>query len=243
MKKIKVGIIYPELLGTYGDRGNALAFAFRASKRNLETEIVEISPNDHIPTGLDIYFLGGGEDKAQTLATELLRKQMSALEEITSTSLLIGICAGFQILGSQFPISENEVYDGLDLIDVTTKFGKPRIIGELVIESNIPDVGLITGFENHGGRTSLIDSSKALGKVINGQGNGVSENDINSDGYMSENILCTYAHGPLLARNPSLCDWLLSRTLGIEMEELSKIEGDFSETLHSERLRNVTKTS
>lgn len=232
---ISIAIIYPEILGTYGDRGNALTMAYRLEQRSIENKIIEIHAGDKIPSTCDIYMLGGGEDKAQTLATSLLEDQNKTITTITNNSLVLAICAGFQMLGKQFPIGQDKLSKGLDLIDVTTIPGSPRIIGEVKSQCAIENIGELTGFENHGGRTILGTNAKELGKVITGKGNGI---ELSSqqfvDGYLSNNIFATYMHGPLLARNPKFCDYLISKITGIET--LSEIENDIAIDLHRERL-------
>lgn len=237
MTNLSIALIYPELLGTYGDQGNARVLSYRCKKRNIENEIVRINAGDKIPTSCDIYLLGGGEDSAQTLATKLLSEQKSNLNKIVKTSYLLSICAGFQILGKQFPSTNGKLEAGLDLIDVTTKPGSPRIIGEVKTNCNIKNLGKLTGFENHGGRTILGSQETALGKVYEGQGNGISINETFVDGYLSEHIFCTYLHGPLLARNPLFADYLISKAIGVEMTSLAEIENDSSVILHDERLK------
>lgn len=235
---ISIAIIYPEILGTYGDRGNALAMSYRANKRNIETEIIEIRANDVLPTSCDIYMLGGGEDNAQTLATNLLENQKDSLKTISNNSMILAVCAGFQILGKQFPTVEQKLFKGLDIIDVTTKCGTPRIIGEVITKCSISNVGELTGFENHGGRTILGPNSKPLGNVTHGKGNGVEMSDSQyCDGYFSEHIIGTYMHGPVLARNPKFCDYLISKITGIET--LSPIISDTAMDLHRERISSV----
>lgn len=72
---ISIAIIYPEILGTYGDRGNALSLAYRAKQRGIDCEIINVMADDSLPQSCDIYMLGGGEDNAQTLATSLLETE------------------------------------------------------------------------------------------------------------------------------------------------------------------------
>jgi CobQ-like glutamine amidotransferase family enzyme len=237
---ISIAIIYPEILGTYGDRGNALALKYRAEKRNFDCEIIEVMAGEALPTKCDIYMMGGGEDNAQTLATSLLLEQSNALKTITNDSIILAICAGFQILGKQFPSTGSKLCNGLDIIDVTTKPGSPRIIGELSSKCNISGIGMLTGFENHGGRTVLGSNAKALAMVQTGLGNGVELSTGNyCDGYYSNNIIATYMHGPLLARNPILCDHLISKITGIET--LTPIVNDTAKILHKERLVSAGK--
>src|SRR5438132_1151029 len=57
---VRVGLVFPELLGTYGDGGNAIVLAQRLRWRDLPAEIVRIGVEDPLPEGGDVYVLGGG---------------------------------------------------------------------------------------------------------------------------------------------------------------------------------------
>src|SRR5262249_59760903 len=65
--------VYPDLLSTYGDRGNLLVLKRRARLRGIEVECVETNADEQIPRNGDIYLLGGGEDLPQILAAQRLR--------------------------------------------------------------------------------------------------------------------------------------------------------------------------
>ena len=62
MSELTIGLILPDVLGTYGDNGNALVLRGRARKRGIDTEVVTIKLGEPVPTNLDLYCVGGGED-------------------------------------------------------------------------------------------------------------------------------------------------------------------------------------
>ena len=68
MTSLQIGLILPDILGTYGDDGNALVLRQRARMRGHEAEIVPIKLGEPVPDSLDVYTLGGGEDTAQILS-------------------------------------------------------------------------------------------------------------------------------------------------------------------------------
>ena len=70
MSALRIGVLLPEVLGTYADGGNALVLAERARRRGIDARIEYVGVGDAIPDDLDIYTLGGGEDAAQELAVE-----------------------------------------------------------------------------------------------------------------------------------------------------------------------------
>ena len=65
------------------------------------------------------------------------------------------------------------------------------------------------GFENHGGRTYIGDHTP-FGKVFYGLGN---TGKSGYEGVVYKNVIATYLHGPLLPKNPQVCDYLLERAL------------------------------
>ncbi len=69
----------------------------------------------------------------------------------------------------------------------------------------------LTGFENHGGVTTVGAEATALADVVTGIGNGSGDG---TEGAWSERVLGTYLHGPVLARNPRLADLLLGWAMG-----------------------------
>ena len=74
MSQLKIVRIHNELLGTYGDQGNAEVLAFRAKFHGITATIFDVSYNDELPTNGDIYLLGGAEDTAQLLSLEALKR-------------------------------------------------------------------------------------------------------------------------------------------------------------------------
>ena len=69
---LRIVWIYPDLLSTYGDRGNLLILARRAQLRGIPVETYEIRSDQQMPWGADIYLIGGGEDGPQALAAQRL---------------------------------------------------------------------------------------------------------------------------------------------------------------------------
>ncbi|HEY3292650.1 MAG TPA: glutamine amidotransferase [Candidatus Nanopelagicaceae bacterium] len=224
--------LLPELLGTYGDRGNVEILSWRLKQRDVAHEVLTVGAADAIPTSADLYLLGGGEDDAQIAATEILAKNDSLKKALTNGAHIFAVCAGFQILGTRFPASGDRVITGLDLVGVETVSAKHRSVGEILSRPTVP-IEMLTGFENHGGQTRFLDELTPLGHVVKGIGNGQGSN---ADGLVTPQIVATYMHGPAFARNPELADWILARKIG----HLATISTPIFNQLHDER---VSKTS
>jgi hypothetical protein len=64
---LRVVVVYPDLLGTYGDGGNGLILARRAEWRGYAVELIDARSDQPLPAA-DLYCLGGGEDGPQVRA-------------------------------------------------------------------------------------------------------------------------------------------------------------------------------
>ena len=237
---LRIGVIFPEVLGTYGDGGNALVLQTRARLRGYAATIEQISVGDPIPAELDIYTLGGGEDTAQALVEEHVKPGTGLYRAVAAGRPLLAICAGLQVLGEWYEDAEGRKISGLGMLDCTTIPQGKRTIGELVSKPLIPGLTeLLTGFENHGGATRLGPDAKPLGVVQAGRGNGAEMGSANRliDGAVQGSVIATYMHGPALARNPQLADLLLARALGAELAELPPLVMPEVEALRRERLQ------
>jgi CobQ-like glutamine amidotransferase family enzyme len=155
---------------------------------------------------------------------------------VADGAVLLAVCAGFQIVGRSFPDAVGEAHEGLGLLDLETVKGQGRrAVGEVVAEPvGLPELPVLTGFENHGGRTALGTGTVALGQVIRGVGNGDG-----GEGAVSGRVVGTYLHGPVLARNPGLADLLLSWALGEAVRELPALDDAAADSLRTERIDAV----
>lgn len=223
---LRIGVLMPEVLGTYGDTGNAMVLAERATRRGIAADIVHVGLSDAIPADLDIYTLGGGEDVAQSLAAQKFREDPGLSQALAGGKPLLAICASLQVLGHWYRDARGERVQGMGVLDITTDPQGSRSIGELVTHPLIDGLTEpLTGFENHGGGTVLGADAKPLGRVIVGVGNGCPQGAQPApeayDGVVQRSIIATYMHGPVLARNPQLADLLLSRAVGDTLPPLA----------------------
>lgn len=229
---LRIGLVLPDVMGTYGDNGNALILRQRARLRGIPAEIIEITLEDPVPDSLDVYTLGGAEDYAQRLATRHLTKYPGLQRAAERGAPVLAICAAIQVLGHWYQTSAGEKVDGISMFDVTTAPQEHRAIGEVITTPVIDGLTApLCGFENHRGGTALGADAAPLGRVTHGVGNGVGDG---FEGVIQGSVIGTYMHGPALARNPELADLLLSRALGVET--LAPLDLPEVELLRRERL-------
>ncbi|MEU8297265.1 glutamine amidotransferase [Micromonospora sp. NPDC048909] len=227
-ESLRIVWIYPDLLSTYGDRGNALILARRARQRGMPVEVLEVRSDQRLPATADIYLLGGGEDGPQALGAQRLIADGGLHRAVAQGSVVFGVCAGYQLLGTSF-FAKGTRCQGLELLDISSDRGDTRAVGELAGDID-PRLGVppLSGFENHGGRTHLGPSVSPLARITAGIGN-----DGATEGAWRGKLLGTYSHGPALARNPALADLLLRWATGVH--QLPPVDDTWSDRLRSER--------
>jgi CobQ-like glutamine amidotransferase family enzyme len=210
--ELKMCHIYPDLLNLYGDRGNTVCMEKRLQWRGIDCRFTEVKYGDNDPlSDYDLIFIGGGQDFEQKLLMEDLQRgkgnNIKAAAEDGKTFL--AICGGYQLLGHYYQMSDGTKCEYIGAIDVFTVAGEKRMIGNTACISE--EAGTIVGFENHAGKTFLSGAVKSLGTVLKGSGN---NGEDGREGARYKNVFATYYHGPVLPKNPELCDLILKTALG-----------------------------
>jgi CobQ-like glutamine amidotransferase family enzyme len=226
--------VYPDLLSTYGDRGNLLVLERRARLRGMQVEPVLVNADQPVPRQGDIYLLGGGEDLPQILAARRLRADRGLSAAAERGAVIFAVCAGYQLLGTEFGGEEGQQVAGLEILDIRSGRGERRGVGEIVADVT-PELQLpkLTGFENHQGMTQRGPSVAPLARVLTGVGNGDG-----TEGVWAGRVLGTYLHGPALVRNPALADLLLSWVAG-RLPPLAGRDEHWTSLLREQRLAAV----
>jgi hypothetical protein len=226
--------VYPDLLSTYGDRGNLLVLERRARLRGIPVEPVLVNADQPVPRQGDIYLMGGGEDLPQILAARRLRADGGLAAAARQGAVIFAVCAGYQLLGGEFGGEDGQPLPGLQILNMRSGRGQRRSVGEIIADVD-PSLGVprLTGFENHQGTTRLGPGVAPLARVCVGVGNGDG-----TEGAFAGRILGTYLHGPVLVRNPALADLLLGWAAG-QLPPLRPDEEAWTEALRSQRLAAV----
>jgi len=148
---------------------------------------------------------------------------------------MIMICGMYQLFGNAFITVDGEELPGLGILDVTTRGNPTRMIGGIVLET---EFGEVVGFENHSGATVLGGGQAAFGRVRAGHGNNGSDG---TEGAVTNHVIGSYLHGPILPANPRLADYLIGRAA--ELATGRPFEpGDLDDTLADQaRSRQVRR--
>jgi CobQ-like glutamine amidotransferase family enzyme len=249
MKKMSLTIawLYPDLMSTYGDRGNIITLQKRCEWRNINTAVRQLSVGSTLKelSSCDILFMGGGEDRQQKIvAGDMKNGKAEILRKMIEKNIPgLYICGAYQFLGKYYKEADGTIIDGLNILDLYTEnpgSSVPRLIGN--VAANVQLEGLqasIVGFENHGGRTYLGNKVKPLGNIIKGFGN---NGEDGLEGAMYRTSIGTYFHGPILPKNPQIADWLIAKALEKKYKEkilLQELDDTLEKNAHNAIARRL----
>jgi lipid II isoglutaminyl synthase (glutamine-hydrolysing) len=240
---IRVGHLYPDYLNIYADRGNIAVLARRAAWRGHVLEVRSIGVGEAVPEDVDLFYIGGGQDREQALiAPDLAGKGDALARALHDGAAVLAVCGGYQLLGRFYLDTTGERQPGAGVLPLETVAGEQRMIGDVLLECELePGVRqTLAGFENHAGRTRLDPGTSPLGRVIAGFGN---DGESGYEGCRLGRALGTYLHGPLLPRNPWLADWLLEQALahrtGDEPTRLEPLADELERAAHEVSARRA----
>lgn len=212
----RIAWLYPDLMSTYGDRGNVIVLQKRCEWRGIKAQVVPISLETlHSELyNCNLIFMGGAQDRQQKLAGEdFLKRKGPVVQKMVEKGIpALFVCAAYQFVGHYYKPYKGEKIPGAGIFDLYTEHPgdqAKRLIGNVV--AKIVTTGeIIVGFENHGGRTYLGPKIKPFARVVQGYGN---NGEDGFEGAVYKNAIGSYFHGPLLPKNPAIADWLISEAL------------------------------
>lgn len=220
--ELKICHLYPDLMDTYGDKGNIITIQKRCQWRGIKITVSAVNVNDPL-SDFDLYFFGGGQDKAQEVVGKDLKTKAKSLKSaVESGAVLLSICGGYQLLQNYFKTLDGVEIKGIGLFDAYTKGSNNRMIGNLLVDidqSIVTEINTVygqtpssqlIGFENHSGKTYLGKSLQPLGIVASGNGN---NGEDGYEGAVYKNAFGCYLHGSLLPKNPHFADLLIKKAL------------------------------
>ncbi|GGF24052.1 type 1 glutamine amidotransferase [Subtercola lobariae] len=227
--------LFPTTLGLNGESGNVDILRRRAESRGVEVDVVRLEAGDQLPASVDLVFIGSGPVSAQVQTQAAVLAVAAPLRELAASGVpFLAVGAGFQLLGESITLADGTGLTGAAVFPVSTVIAGERVVGDFVVESRL---GTLVGFENRG---SYIDIGQAapIGHVVYGRGNvaatgpgagasaaaiaasgGTAEGtvlvapDSRVEGFWVDNLIGTHLHGPVLANNPALAEWLLETAL------------------------------
>ena len=209
-------------MNTYGDTGNIICLQRRCLWRSIAVNVVNVEIGENIPKQADLYFIGGGQDSAQSRVAHDLQRHTERLQQDTAAGIpSLSICGGYQLFGRGYQPFDGDLLPGISLFAAQTFASKQRMIGNVVIQLSNSLANLtpnqVVGFENHSGKTYLDATATPFGKVLRGFGN---NGEDKNEGCIRQNAIGCYLHGSVLPKNPQLADWLIEKALGEPLQPL-----------------------
>ena len=240
--ELRICHLYPDVLNLYGDRANILCMRRRLEWRGVGCAVTELplGTSDEL-TGYDLFFIGGGQDFEQTvLLSDLNAGRVGNIRAaVEDGKAFLCICGGYQLLGHGYRTANGEWCEYTGVLDLTTEGSPDRMIGNYAFRlSGECGGGIVVGFENHGGRTTLGSGVSALGTVLRGYGNNGKDG---TEGARYKNVFGTYSHGPVLPKNPAFCDHILAAALTRKYgaAELAPLDDSAEEAARSHMLARL----
>jgi len=236
-KVLNIIHLYPDLLNLYGDKGNIACIEMRLKMRGIDANIITYTNNGEAPDfeSADIIFLGGGSDREQEIVCSILKNKSEELKKyVEDGGVLLATCGGYEMIGKYYYSGDKRI-DGISALDIFADNADKRAIGNVVLESDLFSQKIV-GFENHIGKMN-INNHTPLGKVLCGSGN-----DGNGyKGIVYKNTVATYLHGPLLPKNPMLCDYILSLALKRKYADFTELNS-IDDTIENKANDYIVKT-
>jgi len=249
-QSLTIGWLFPELMSTYGDRGNVICLQKRSLWRGIEVAIKNLDSESRRKDyeSCDLIFGGGAQDRQQAIVIKDLLGKKDILRKIFERNVPgLFVCGAPQLLGHYYETADKKRLPGLGIFDMVTKsgFGKKRLIGNLI--AKIQDTRYkiqtgaetIVGFENHSGRTYLGKNVQPFAKIIKGFGN---NGEDHTEGAVFKNCIATYSHGPFLPKNPHIADHLIKTALEVKCQnavELKPLEDTLEWQAHNFMLKKL----
>lgn len=210
MTALLVATMFPASTVAAGDEANAAALLRRAARRGIDAEHVTIQQaGDDVEA--DIYLLGGcGRESAAALVA-LLDGGSLAARVREGRAAVLAVDAGLDALARTCIGPDGRPMPGLGLLDVEVRPG--RGVFATVVTSPNPRLGLppLLGWISTDVTTRRSPQVAPLARFA-----GKTRHRDPDDGAVTDRIVATRLHGPVLAINPELADLVLASAPGVD---------------------------
>lgn len=205
MKTIKLLHLYFDIMNLYGENANVRFLIRKLEEQDFKVEVDYLSLEDKINfSKYDFIYLGSGTEINQRVVLENIKQyKEDIIKYIDDDKYFLVTGNSIELFGKSISYDDMDELEGLGLFDYYAKQTTPRIIGDQLYETDLIDSPIL-GFQNHS--NELFDVEPNLFKVDKGIGFNKDEDE---EGIRKNNFIATYLVGPLLVRNPLLCDLLV----------------------------------
>lgn len=195
--------LFADLCNLYGDYGNVCALKRELENKGQTVEVEYQSVDDTIDiSGADFVFIGSATERNQKVALNYLQNYKDNIKSaLDNGTVILATGNSFEMFGQSVTDCDGVKHDGLMFFPYETAEGKERIVTDSLCVTSLCS-GDIIGFVNKASLTTGVDSP--LFDVKQGSGNGRVDS---KEGVHYGNFYGTHLIGPVLIRNPQLCEY------------------------------------
>ena len=195
--------LFADLCNLYGDYGNVCALKRMLENKGQNVEVEYQSIDDEIDvSGANFVFIGSATERNQKVALNYLQSYKDNIKTaLDNGTVILATGNSFEIFGQSVTDCDGIKHEGLSFFPYEMVEGKERIVTDSLCTTLLCG-GDIIGFVNKASLTTGADSP--LFDVKQGSGN---SKDDNKEGVHYGNFYGTHLIGPVLIRNPQLCEY------------------------------------
>lgn len=139
--KLTIAWLHPDLMSTYGDRGNIICIEKRCQWRGIAATVMPVTLETHLSalSTSDLIFMGGAQDRQQKLAgPDFLKNKGPVVKKMVEKGIpALFVCAAYQFVGHYYKPYQGDPIPGVGIFDLYTEHPgdqAKRLIGNVVAE-------------------------------------------------------------------------------------------------------------
>jgi len=206
--ELKIVHLYPELMSLYGEYANIAVLRRHLEDLGVSVTVEGISCED-IPDfdHADFIYMGAGTERSlKSVLLGLVHHADKLKAAVDAGALLLFTGSAMTALGSSVTDAAGKVWPALGLANFTTTESSKRTPHDVIAETDL-FAEKVVGFMNKCSATTGIAtplfSALPMGFGNDARGGG--------EGYRSGNVFATHITGPILAKNPALLQYFVTR--------------------------------
>ena len=219
---INVLWMYPDILNLHGERANAKAFEIIGEKLGLKVKIDRIDDIDQKIDfdKYDVLLFNAGQLKEIEVISNIMQKQIKELKKyIDDNKVILVTGTTGALFANNIKRLDGSEFKGLNIFDADVK-ERDLVVGDDVY-FKFKDMEII------GPQIQMIDidikKETPMGDIVYGYGN----NGKLDEGMRTKNVYFTNTLGPVLVKNPWLCEYLFDRVIENKKEKVEKKKADY----------------
>lgn len=209
MRPLTVARLFPHATVAAGDEANAAALVRRGAARGLSVRSVKVNRAEDLADA-DIYLLGGTGRSSTAALVDLLGQSDFARRISSGSTAVLAVDAGMDALGRSWIDERGRQHPGLDILGIATVPATAVTASVITRPSPTHRLPAMVGWI----ATDVIARRDPGLPPLAEVDRGPAEPGFETDGAITDRVVATRLHGPVLALNPELADLVLARVVG-----------------------------